>query len=133
MVEWVTLVPNKAEGWQNGYCAALEKPWAKALTGSSPVPSALNGMLDFINKIGKKQYVRKGTASSNLVPTALRASAELSRSASSIQAEIKSTKPGWFSAGANVLKHYKRLTNLSTRDRLIFDILKKRGGHNGQK
>ena len=28
------------EGWQNGYCAGLENLWAKALRGSSPLPSA---------------------------------------------------------------------------------------------
>ena len=30
----------RMEGWQNGYCAGPENRWAKALTGSSPVPSA---------------------------------------------------------------------------------------------
>ena len=29
------------EGWQNGYCAGLENLWAKALRGSSPLPSAM--------------------------------------------------------------------------------------------
>lgn len=28
------------EGWQNGYCAALEKLWEKSRVGSNPTPSA---------------------------------------------------------------------------------------------
>ena len=29
------------EGWQNGYCAGPENRWAKALRGSSPLPSVM--------------------------------------------------------------------------------------------
>ena len=40
------------EGWQNGYCATLEKSWGKPLAGSSPASSATKNIM-FFNK--KKQ------------------------------------------------------------------------------
>ncbi len=35
-----TAFHGKPEGWQNGDCAALEKPWDYSLAGSNPAPSA---------------------------------------------------------------------------------------------
>ena len=44
------ILYNVLGGLAEWYCAALEKPWVQALTGSNPVPSAISKA----NKEGKQ-------------------------------------------------------------------------------